>query len=718
MTVGFPGWNLSEFLDGWFEVNTEGLANIYLAITDEGIVTASTDTPASKQYRAVLMNPESFSIRRRPTVWPWGDTSVQMAAFGQLQLTNYDDFYSYLVGADLRDTAIIIKLPRAMALGSATLIDDAFVVATAIFDNATCDNEDVITINLKDTLARLDKPLPVRFNPPFVDSGAANRMVPLSLGAVRNFTPLLIDTPERIFQLGDAPMTNVTAVRDMAAPLDPNADPPQYVPALSGSGIQLEVMPEGKLTVDASSVGQQVIIPGADDILNGDGTFDSWTGGVPDNWTWSANAGSTIQELTSPPYQIPFMANLLSARPWYPTASRYGDQLTYPGILEGGKAYRITFNVFSTTSSAPFFTNGLYGGIMVRSALSNLPADAVSPHGDPIRVPQFGQVHYGYVFRVPEGPTRDLIFLATAAQGGTPGIGTGIGGGIIYDVRVELLGEYLELPLEGITMSQLYREILVNRAGEDDTIFSAADLLDLDTIAGYKLGLHYTTQPNITHVLCDAADNFCAAHYTDSDGVVRIKRLTDPKDGTPIAVFDETNVVRPIRFEPDNAPNLTTVIGTTRNWDPFTDSDFVTDYDTVPADVRTRYKQASQYQRTSSVSPAGQYDFARGAPIYDSLIDDPDDGQTEIDRVVSIWSPRVYSDGTFTTGKRRFVTFHAQWDDPEAVGSTLQCAVTDIGFGSVVTLNYPRHGFDNTAVEVVGWEIFPFGQRVVITGFY
>lgn len=719
---GFPGGGLTEFQEGWFEVNTEGLANIYLAISDEGIVTASTDDPPSKVYTAALLNPESFSIRRKPMVWPWGDTSIQMAAFGQLQLTNYNDWYSYLVGADLRDTAITIKLPRAMAFGSATLIEDAFVICTAIFDNATCDNEDVITINLKDTLARLDKPLPVRYNPPFVDSGAANRMVPLSLGAVRNFAPLLIDAANRIYQLGDAPMTNVTAVRDRAAPLDPNADPPQYTPALSGSGIQLEVLPvgeaNGKLTVDASSVGQQVVIPGVEDVLGGDGTFDSWTGGVPDNWTWSANVGSLIQQLTSPPYPIANMANLVSARTWYPSVSRYGDQLTYASVLQGGKSYRITFNVFSTQSSAPGLTTGLYGGIQVRSALSNLAADAISPHNDPLRVPQFGEVRYVFEFRVPDGADRDLIFIASAAQGITPGTGVGVGGGIIYDVKLQLLGEYVELPLTGITLSQLFPEILINRAGEDASIFDATDLEDLDEATGYELGLHYATQPNITQVLRDAADNYCATLYTDSEGVIRTKRLIDPKDDTPICDFDETNVDRPIRFEPDNATNLTTVIGTTRNQDPFTDADFVTDYDTVPADVRTRYKQVSQYQRTSSVSPAGQYDFARGAPIFNSLIDDPADGQTEIDRVVSIWSPRVYDDGTTTTGKRRFVTFSAQWDDPTAVGVTQQCAVTDIGFGSVVTLNYPRHGFDNTSVEVVGWEIFPFSQRISIVAFY
>lgn len=725
--TGFPGWDNTDFFDGWYEINTEGLATIRLSVSDEGIVTCATDTPANRVFSARLLNAESFSIRRRPIVWPWGDTSIQLAAFGQLQLENNDDAYSYLVGADLRDSPVIIQLPVAMAYGSATLINDAYVVATAIFDNASCDNEDVIVVTLKDTLARLDKQLPMRYNPPFRDPGAANRMVPLSLGAIRNMSPLLIDSPLRLFQLGDMQVTNVTAVRDGGAPLDRNATPPQYTPALSGSGLQLDVLTENKMTVDCSTVGAQVVIPGADDVLNGDGDFVTWSGSpaVPDGWTWTDGPGSFIDDLTNADgYQIPpgtHIALLSSAITWFPTIGEYGDQLTTDtDLLEGGKAYRITFKVYNTFTSEPFYgDDGLRGGIQVRTALSNLAADSVSDHNQPIQVPRNGKQSYVYDFRVPDGPNRPLIFIASAAQGG-PNAGTpvGIGGGLIYDVKLELLGEYTELPLQGINLEQYFYEILVNRAGEPEDVYNAADLIALDEATQYEFGNHYKDQPNILMCLRDVLDSYCATLYTDSLGALRVARHIDPKDGTPIAVFDESNVVKPIGFAPDNCSNLTTLIGTTRNWDPLTDSDFVTDYLTVPADVRTRYKQTSQFQRTSSFSPAGQYDFARGTRVFDSLLDDPDDGQTEIDRVVSIWSPRVYSDGTVTTGKRRFVTFTALFDDPQAVGSSLQCSLSDIGFGTVVTLNYPRRGFVNTAIEVVGWEIFPFGKKIIIVGFY
>jgi len=721
--TGFPGWDNTEFFDGWYEINTEGIANLYLTITDEAIVTASTDDPPSKVYKARVLNAEQFSIKRSPIVWPWGDTSIQMAAFGQLQLDNYDGFYGFLVGADLRDTIVTIKMPRAMAFGSATLIEDAPIICTAVLDNVTCDNEDVITITLKDTLALLDKPLPIRINPPFVDSGAANRMVPLSFGACRNTPWLLIDEANRIGQLHDGPLTNIAAGRDMAAILDPNATPPQYTPALSASGVQLAVLPEGKLTFDCSSVGAQVVIPGDIDVLNGIGEFVNWdlAPGVPEDWDWSNNAGSLLQHLgTAQGYRVDNIAGMTSEISWNPSFGKYGDQLaTEADVLESGKAYRITFKIYQTFSPAPYYTYGEFGGIMVRSAISNLAEDAISDHGHALTVPFMGRQSYVFEFRVPVGADRKLYFIATTAQGGpNSGEDIGRGGGLIYDVKLELLGEYLELPLTGMNLEQYFFEILINRAGCDDSIYNVTDLTDLDTETGYEFGIHYDEQPNILQCLRDVTDSYCATHWTDADGVIRTGRLIDPKLGTVVANFDETNVVRPISFVPDNAENLTTVIGARRNQSPFSDSDFVTNYDTVPADVRTRFKKQSQYTLTSSASPAGQYDFVRGAAIFHSVIDDPADAQIEIDRVAGIWSPKVYDDGTIITGKRRFTTFTTLFDDPDSIGVSTTCAVTDIMFGHVVTLNYPRHGFINTPVEVVGWEIFPFSKRLVVTGFY
>lgn len=713
-----------DFFDGWYEINTEGIANLYLTIIDEGIVTLGTDEPAHKVYRSKVTNAETFSIKRRPIVWPWGDTQVQLAAYGSLNLENFDGLYTFLVGADLRDTIISIKLPAAMAMGTGSLIRDAPLIATAILDNVTCDNEDIITITMKDTIARLDKTLPVMINPPFVDSGAANRMIPLTFGACRNRVPLLIDGPNRIYQWHDAPVNNLAAVKDIAAPLDPNATPPQYTPALNASGMQLATDPFGKLTGDLSSVGTQVVIPGAVDELNGDGIFDSWSGSPshPDNWTWSNGAGSLIQRLgIFQGYHVDNLANILSAFPFYPPGGKYGDQLTYPGVLHGGKSYRITFKIYSTFASPPSLVGGMLGGIMVRSALSNLAEDAISDHMLPLTEPTNGQGQFVFEFSIPPGADRDLIFIAVASAGPTGGTAVGIGGGIVYDVKLELLGEYLELPLEGMTLAQLFYEVLIRRAQEDTSVYDDTSVETLDTDAALTggFGISYDDPPNILDILRECLDGYCGTMYTNSGGVIVAARLTDPHDGTVIATFDETNVDRGIRIEADEAASLTTTEGVRRNQSPAaSDSDISSDTDIVPAAVKARYMKRSQYTLYSSKFPAGQYDFARGAGIFDSVLDDPADGQVELDRVVGLWSPQVYDNGDVITGKRRFVTFSAHFDDPAAVGTGTQCDLADIGFNSCVEFHYPRHGFEHTKMGVVGWEIFPFSKRIIITGFY
>lgn len=715
--TGFPGWNQENFQLGWYEDITEGLATLYISIIDEGIVTLSTDTPSSKSFRARIQNPENWSIARAPIVWVDGDTSVQMASVSTMRLEDEDGLYAFLVGADLRDAEVVVQWVAARDFGTATMMADAPVVATIVLDAVT-KSASYVELSFKDTLSRLDRALPVRYNPPFVDSGAANRMVPISLGAVRNVAPLPIDKANRIYQMSDAPMSNVSAIRDGGAPLDPNADIPQYQPALSGSGFQLETDPVDKLTYDASSVGAQVVIPGADDLLDGIGDFATWDGGgVPVGWDFSNNAGSLLlQRGFAQGFPYDHMAMLLSSRTWYPPNGQYGDQLvTETNWLEANTAYRLTIRIFSTF--APLVSGDAQnGGVQVRSALSNLAADAISPHGLPLTIPQAGGQTYVFEFRVPPGSDRPIyVISSTSRQGVTP---VGQGGGIIQSVALQRLGEYIELPLTGIDLGGFMVEWLLVRAGESANIYNTSDINTIDLSTGYKIGYHVTEQPNILDGVRTALDNWCATTWTDHIGVMRFGRLTDPKDGTPIAAFDETNTARDITITAYAAEHLTTVIGTTRNWDPLADADFVTDFDIVPEDVRTRYKRVSQFQRTSSKTPAGQYAFAIGAPVFDSLLDDPVDGQTEIDRVDGFFSPRVYDDATTTTGKRKKVTWTAYFDELDELGVGTQCDVRDIMYGVVVTLNRPDVGIDNASVMITEWEPFFFGQRIQLTGIF
>lgn len=716
---GIPGWSQDAFSVGWYQDNTEGIATLRFALEEEGIVTVSTDDPANVLFSAKIQNPESISGgAHAPIIWPHGDTSgTQGAAESRFRVTDVDGDLTFLIGADLRDSPIICQLVDARAFGTATMMRDAPVMATFVLDDIE-GGTDYIEFVMKDPIALLDAPLPIAFNPPFIDPSSANRMRPLLLGSIHNAEPQLEDKASLLYRMGDAPMSNVTAVKDGGGPLDPNADDPQYLPALDGAGFTLDADAIHKLTFDASSVGVQAIIPGADDLLDDVGDFSTWTSGVPDGWDFSAHTGSLLLEVgTAQGFHFDHMVEMLSARTWYPPGGQYGDWLILEtDRLEGGVAYRLTVEIYSTQAPLVSGLDTQMGGIQIRSALSNLAEDAISPHSLPLQVAQSGDYRYAFEFRCPPGADRPIYIIASTSRIGPSPLGAG--GGIVRVVKLERLGSYIELPQVGINLKTFLQEWLQVRAGKSGAIFDHASVEALDE-RGYEIGYYVTEQPNMLEGMHTAADNWLSTFFTNYLGVMFFATLIDPKDGTPIAVFDSTNTEHDLQILADDPSMLTTVIGTTRNESPFDgNADFLSDFDIVPQDVRNRYEQTSQYQRTSSKDLAGQYSYAIGASVYHSNLAKPEMGQDLIDRTCSLWAQRVYDDATSTTGKRRRVKFVATWDEITKLGTSVQCDVRDIYYGKVVTINRPDRGLVMVDVTIMEWEPFIFGQRIAMTGFF
>jgi len=809
---------LQQFkLAGWSEVNSQGIPTLYLAAVDEGMTTSPSDTPANTDFYPMIAHPEQFSIKRAPVMWAEGSTSGQAAAFGQIQLNNYEGEFDNLLLADLRDTLVVIKILPAGMLLTGTAMRDAMTVATGIIDTISATDEDVVIINIKDTIARLDKTLPVRINPSFVASGAANVMVPLTFGACRNVVPLLVDSANRLFQIHDSVIPNIVLAADMAAPLDPNASPPQYTPALSGSGIQPETMPQGKFTVDCSSYGTQAVIPGVNDILSGAGAFpgtqgaSAWLGGIagyattvaaggvtgsgstrtvhttanapatgkklyttdgtnslygtissgggttspvvgtltivgtansiaagspviipgaPDGFTWSGTTAPTEQ--TNPPNTwIPGTGNAVALGTdvaYNPSSSGGGP--TFGGVFEvkaaqlaAGQTYRVTFALNQVTVSPPSLSNGRPGGVILTTKLSVNPSDYITGMLTPLTSPLYSDQAYSFEFSIPVGSApRNLYFILAPASGSTIGSANGGCTAIIADLKIELVGQFVEQPIVSMPLDNYYTEILVNRAGEDPSIFNAMEAAALYQRADGTLipfGVHFDNPPNILDALRIPVNSKGGVIFTDSVGTIRTRQLVNPSDpanlGTIKAAFTPDNIMRPISIDEDQATALTTLVGARRNCSVFTSSDFVTDQALVPQDEKTRYSRTSQFWINSTNVPASQYSFAISAPIFDTVLDLPSDAQDEIDRVVGIWSPQIFTDGTFTTGKRRLVTFTAFFDDPAAVGIGTTAALTDLQYGDIISFDYPRHGFNNVLAVIVAWELFPFAQKIILT---
>jgi len=744
---------------GFSEVISGGQSTFYLSIIDEGITSSAADTPANAQFRPRILVPEQFYIDRQPKVWPDGDTTVQPAGYGQLQLDNYDGYFNALLTGDVRDSIIVLKSVPAGSLLTGTAILSAPTLGTFLIDSVDSSNEDILNVTVKDVLARLDKVLPSLYNPPFVDQSAANQMVPLTFGSVRNRVPQLIDQPNRIFLMHDSVISNVTKVADMAAVLDPNSSPPQYNAAVSNSGIQLNVMPVGKLTVDCSSYGTQTPVTGVADVLGGNGKFNgTWAGSplVPPGWAFTFNdpsasgkvgtitkgaanyggSGATVMGLTS---------QLLCQ-----VGSNDGACLaTTTAVLKAGMTYRLYFTLNGVTGPV---TQDQWqsGGIVVTTALLSTmtgnpkTGDIIAGSGYPLQPLHYSGNYmsphnYVFEFTVPVGADRKLyIMLTTYAQ--TAGQPTGTWQALIYNIILEQLGQFTTFPQQGIPFANYLNEILVVRGNEQASLFNATEaanvtLRDLPiTIGGVPYaagtvlpwGISFDSPPNILNdCIRPALDMRCFTVFTDNTGTLRFRRLVDPSDPKPFGVtrtikadFDKTNVKRPIVVSVDQAQNLTTLIGSRRNPSPFSASDFITDQVLVPQSLKMMYMRTSQYWRTAAYFPAGQYVNAVSAPVFDSLFDNPEDAQVEIDRIIGIFRPQIYSDGTSTTGKRTFVEFTAFYDDPASVGVTTFAAVTDLQYGDIIKFTYPTPiggvWFNGAYGVIVGWRIYPFANQITL----
>jgi hypothetical protein len=274
------------------------------------------------------------------------------------------------------------------------------------------------------------------------------------------------------------------------------------------------------------------------------------------------------------------------------------------------------------------------------------------------------------------------------------------------DVKLERLGEYEIAPLDGITVKDAFTEILVNREGEDPSIFSADDCDAIDAETGYQLGFRYTDVPNVLQVLQDIADQVGAAIFTDANGVIRIRRLTDPRNGTPEFALSEDNVVSAsVRQWTDDGNAFTTLVWARPNCVPFGAGDFVTDTVTVPADVRARFQGIAQYSVAATANVAHQYEHAKGASRKLLRIDDPEQARTEINRIAS----DLFRD------KAIYLSLDVLFDGEDVGVLGLKKPAHEIYYGDICTVTLPALDLDDMPAVVTATDLFPAQGRITLT---
>jgi hypothetical protein len=714
---------------GW-SIQAPGLATLYLSKATEAFMSAHTDAPADQSYSPRILNPESFSIKRAPQHWVHRTEAISTtpvsSAFSTLLLDNSHGDFNALLSADARDSAVTMDYLDAPAqgFGSTSTSSRMFTanIATVSAPTAT-----TVEVTLRGNIDRLDVPMKTHLIPSFYDVSSAGKAAPFGIGAQRNFNPPFLevrsDSGYSRYLLGDIPFSDVPLVMDNAASLDPLV--PQWVAALSGKAIDLVTAPVGKLSCDASTQGTQYTA-GNPDALNGDGAFTTFTTGVPNGWTKAVGPtyptdvvnNGTLSQITTY-FGHASALRMTSSVPLNPVGVGYyfGYPITHSTFtFQPGRSYRVSFTILGITGSEP----GQYGFQIVAGATTN-SAYAVS---DFLKITGT----FAYEFTVPQAAgALPLILWLISQTGGTPPVGAAVVD--IDDVKVEQLGQFERAPLQGCNLTSVFGEILTNHQGELTSIYSSTDTdaVHATTVVpvtypyGYIWGLRFTEPPNVADALQLACDQYGAVLFEDASNVIRTRILTDPATGTPVALFDTTNVdPDSVTIVADNAPSLTTLGGARPNCDPNADNDFVSDTAIVTPATKEALKGTSQFEFSATVQPAQEYLSAQGAPRFHMRHDDQSLALTELNRVVSIWGQK-YINGALQNGKRRIVTFTAEFDGLSigagtsgTGGAIAGVAPHQIYYNDVVQINLPKLGLNYVNGAVIATELFPFAGKITL----
>lgn len=698
-----------NYLQGWFSTTPEPAQLRFCPRGARAFHTGPADSLPLASFAPRILNADGFSYARRATVWTQGRAGSS-ASFGTIELDNEDGVYDALASEDRRDQLVEIRVAPAESA-----YNDSTVVATAAVDRIEANGEKTLRVTLKDPMALLRRGLQRRRYPPWADAGVANTPLPISLGAVRNVQAPLEIAVDREYRLHDAAITNIVAVRDMGALLDPNASPPQYTPTSTAEGIALETDAVGLLTVDMSSEGRQVVIPGIADVLAGAGELTAWPNpsAAPTGWAWGAGSGNTLtRQSVAQAMPQDYVAALSTGDAFNPDIGEDGAWLRYDtAVLEPGRTYRIQFRLVRTAGPGSSVIGGISYGLLVRSDLTNSPTGAVSPHMQPLQAPQFGVSGESYTFThtVPAGAARKLWFIASAARDIT-GSGIGLASVVFYGVRVQLLGEIsATLPLVGINLARYYAEIFA-RAGVADSEWVVADCEAIDAATGYSFGVYLDRETMVDDALRVPLDSYCATLFADQLARYRVRRIIDPStvgDGDVVAWFTEDDIAEGISVRPDLAPGLTLQMGARTNWRRFSESDFVTDTLAVPPAVRTQFMRESQLVETAPITPSPTYRAAAQAPPIRSLFDDARMARREIARVASAYAAgRVRGqDGRVITTLPRFIdlTVYYSGDAPP-----------NLLFADVIHVTHARFGLA-AGQKLAVFDVSPSPYRGAIT---
>lgn len=571
---------------------------------------SATGSPAHQAYQGRILDAANVYIEQGITFWTDGQSGTSWGA-ADVDLANEDGKLSYLLQEQPRNALVIWETLDLDHPENAPVR-----VGTTRVDRVTEPKRGVIRIKQRSPLSIYDDPLPRATIPPWADSGVANQVWPMALGAVRNAEPVLIDQVNRIYLLHDAPLTEIGVVRDKGDALDPTVDPPDYTPTPDLRGVIPHVAPVGKFVADVASTGSSHLTPGGSDLLASVGSMATVSGTMPTGWTDNGSAGvycTIAQAWTSDGGgRLRVTYSTWQGQAFLMANASYTRSAV---ALTAGNRYRISFAVVAFTKAA---------AAMASSALLvNLIDSGGARHSIPSAV--FGAITIG---SFSADFTASINAVAIELQTYVEVYSGTVTATFVVDLDnvslFQLPSSSLSPALDGIKLADYYDEILGLRAGAATSDWSSADVIAIDTAKPYPFGVYSKSALTTMAALRAPLDSYCAAVTADEYGVLRTVTLQDPAAMTPTVTVTYARAADAPLGDPDEARGLTLSAGGRYNWVLHGDSDFVANFDPVTgidAATRTRFKRQCQFVTRSAVSMPDLYTFAEGAKELTTLFD-------------------------------------------------------------------------------------------------
>lgn len=567
------------------------------------------DALPNVHYSGRVLQGSKFPTRREVSTWTTGKTASRVGT-GEVVVINTDGEYQGLVSDDYRDQPVIV---RRLRKGADSTI--AVQVAEMVVDRARSDGA-TVRLSMKDKIAKLDVAFQRRLFLPNVADSAANQPYPALLGTARSIPPVIYDEATRAYAITDRTIDRIGVIRDKGDPLDPSGSPEDWSYNETSTGFVLRNDPQGKLTVDASSVGSA-----------GDQDAVDILGGIGNPFSGGSNVAGFVDS-----------DGTFSGEPY--GAEETGGKLR----LFYGPSGPVTANAGVNPTVGPCTIGAVY---RARISIEEISYHAGNRGITVYLAGNVGSLIYATMtavgnYTITFTAQSEDVFLTSAqavAGGDSNQRAAVIAKFTLEDVAAEVISAYDEV-IPGIGLEDFAREVIENRAGLTSDDWSPTSAAAVDD--GYDVGVFIAQAQTCRQVLDAVMDTYSASYWQDRVGKIRFGRMRDPNrvvspDTDYDWSFDESNMLGRPSIYIDTAPGLSTSITCRRNWSVYSDGEFVTDTVDVPLALRARLSRQYQFTRTSSANLAQAYKHAVVNDPVVSYTDDPDQGQAEINRVCDMF---------------------------------------------------------------------------------